>query len=546
MALANIAKVDAVAAAAIAKINGLVFTAVAPGAFLLDTYTGAAAGYSTRRLATSATNLMRIREDAGDTETDIGYDSNNELDAAAIATHCGTANGFVVSWVDQSGNGNDADQSTNGSQPKIYDGTTQAVITENGKPMLDQNGNNTALNLTTLTNSSCSFWGVVLPFGNYNTFVTADNNEILLMQQVNTDPHTQGMGTPSYFINGSSFTGTTRADLRTELNSSQALVNAFDVDMSDAVWTRLGWQYSIPAYGMQEVLIWESDQSSNRTGIEENINSDYLIYQPDTTPTSGLLADYTGAAAAYSVRQLSDKAVIALRIRRDSDDEETNIGFDSNGDLDTTAISDFCSTANGYVTRWWDQSTNGNHADQATDTNQPQIYNGTAVIEENGKAAVSFVNQHLATSSISVTNGAFLSVGVGTAADAANRIMIGADDSPRVAQFLRRSSTGALESIGFTSSGTAVTATGPSVSVDTQFLGIAEHTGTDLTVYADGVGGTARTYTQRTDNSVLFVGARKINDEYNGKIQELIHYADDQSSNRTGIETDINDYFSIY
>lgn len=97
MALANIAKVDAVAAAAIAKINGLVFTTAA-GAFLLDTYTGAAAGYSTRRLATSATNLMRIREDAGDTETDIGYDSNNELDTAAIATHCGTANGYVVTW----------------------------------------------------------------------------------------------------------------------------------------------------------------------------------------------------------------------------------------------------------------------------------------------------------------------------------------------------------------------------------------------------------------------------------------------------------------
>ena len=134
VALANIAKLDAVLAANIAKVNGLVF-ASAPGFVgLLDTYTGAAAGYSTRRLASSATNLMRIREDSGDTETDIGYDSNGDLDTAAIATHCGTANGFVVSWVDQSGNANNADQSTSGSQPQIYNGT--AVITENGKPAI--------------------------------------------------------------------------------------------------------------------------------------------------------------------------------------------------------------------------------------------------------------------------------------------------------------------------------------------------------------------------------------------------------------------------
>ena len=76
---------------------------------------------------------------------------------------------------------------------------------------------------------------------------------------------------------------------------------------------------------MQEIVIWNADQEadSNRTAIEENINSEYLIYQPTTQPTSGLLYDYgsatggTDAAAAYSVRQLSDKAVLCMRIRRD-------------------------------------------------------------------------------------------------------------------------------------------------------------------------------------------------------------------------------------
>ena len=67
VALANIAKLDAVTAANLAKVNGLVFASAPAFTGLLDTYTGAAAGYSTRRLASSATNLMRIREDSGDT-----------------------------------------------------------------------------------------------------------------------------------------------------------------------------------------------------------------------------------------------------------------------------------------------------------------------------------------------------------------------------------------------------------------------------------------------------------------------------------------------
>ena len=31
---------------------------------------------------------------------------------------------------------------------------------------------------------------------------------------------------------------------------------------------------------MQEVIIYDSDQSSNRTGIESNINTYYSIYTP--------------------------------------------------------------------------------------------------------------------------------------------------------------------------------------------------------------------------------------------------------------------------
>ena len=74
---------------------------------ILDTYTGATVAYSLRRLSSSYTGaLIRVREDSGNTQTDIGYDSNGDLDTAAIASHCGANNGYIVKWYDQSGNTN--------------------------------------------------------------------------------------------------------------------------------------------------------------------------------------------------------------------------------------------------------------------------------------------------------------------------------------------------------------------------------------------------------------------------------------------------------
>ena len=104
-----------------------------------STYTGSAAAFSVRKLDKDYVGYcMRVREDSGDTEADIGFDGSGGVDQSAIATHCGSANGYVVTWYDQSGNSNNATQSTSGNQPQIYNGT--AVITENGKPALQYDG----------------------------------------------------------------------------------------------------------------------------------------------------------------------------------------------------------------------------------------------------------------------------------------------------------------------------------------------------------------------------------------------------------------------
>jgi len=112
-----------------------------------------------------------------------------------------------------------------------------------------------------------------------------------------------------------------------------------------------------------------------------------------TTSAPSLLLDlYPSAAAAYSVRKLRAAYTgSAIRVRRSSDNAEQNIGF-VNGNLDTTALTSFCSGTNGFVTTWYDQSGNGVNVTQTTANNQPQIVSGGSVLLVNGKPAILSVN----------------------------------------------------------------------------------------------------------------------------------------------------------
>ena len=93
---------------------------------------------------------------------------------------------------------------------------------------------------------------------------------------------------------------------------------------------------------------------------------------PSVTP---VLDDISApSAAAYSLRKLrAAYAGNAIRVRRSSDNAEANIGFASNGDLDTAALLAHVGSGDGFVTTWYDQSGNGSNATQATAANQPQI-----------------------------------------------------------------------------------------------------------------------------------------------------------------------------
>ena len=582
--VANLAKLDAVLKANISKVNGLTLAAAFTG--LLDTYTGADFGFSVRLLSSSYTGAaMRvIRYTAGGTgdadEADISFVNNlisldsaiSNASAGVTATTLGqfinvgtvggttytnpdslttTATAGLVKWYDQSGNGLDLTADSALLLGYIHDGTVNTDINkENGVAIVK-------VNVTAVMTSGTYSYGTTnTVFSAIKNFTTADSTLLRYPSGVlgystsgSTSSADFGFGTTSYYQNGSEFQSSspTRGDMYTA-TQNQSLFSILFGNPSSATYLRIGRIGAAAMYSTHE-LIGYPNQTVSRTGVETNINSEYLIYQPTDAPTSGLLYDYgsatggTDAAAAYSVRQLSDKAVIAMRIRRDSDDEERNIGFDSNGDLDTTAISDFCDTANGYVVEWADQSTNGNHASQSTGTSQPQIYNGTAVITENSKPALDFDGTNALSISVTGTVTNFTAFFVRGFATYPNTFQNGFHYKARGIGYNQAGGTGyrIAHLINGTSSvqraDSYPTTTGQALDY---FLNQSE-------LYRNSASQTLQSGSTYGANTTSVIGGwQESSQNITATIQELIIYESDESSNRTGIETDINGYFSIY
>jgi hypothetical protein len=294
-----------------------------------------------------------------------------------------------------------------------------------------------------------------------------------------------------------------------------------------------------------------------------------------TTAASGdlLLDTYTGAAAAYSVRKLDkDYTGYAIRVREDSGDTEADIGFDSNGDLDTAAIATHCGSANGYVVTWYDQSGNSNNATQSTAGNQPQIYNGTAVITENGQPAIDFDGsshylEAADSDDFSFTDGAGTDTYISafatlklTSTATNSRVLFSKDSgSPNReyawgyfgfqddARFFLKDNGGNNQI-----SQDATTPTQLNLHQVGALLYDASETAAGITMYINGAASTmgntvSQTYSGMANTSAPFrIGAQNATNFFFGIVQELVLYSSDQSSNRSGIETDVNDYFSIY
>jgi hypothetical protein len=278
---------------------------------------------------------------------------------------------------------------------------------------------------------------------------------------------------------------------------------------------------------------------------------------------TGLLDTYSGAAAAYSLRKLRTAYTgDAIRVRRASDNTEQNIGF-VNNELDTASLTSFCSGTNGFVTTWYDQSGNGYNATQSTAANQPQIVSSGSVITKafigGSKPTISFTTSNRlnfdTTIGKNVGNIFYKTVAYVTGGDSYRNIIT---ISTNTGAGTSRASIFGRSSANFEAGGRRLDTDGyqfvnsTNVAQEGILGAFFDYANAQLDVYVNNTttqrSGAFQTSgnTANTNSAASFIGANSFNVLFAGGISEVIIYETNQSSNNTGINTNINDFYSIY
>lgn len=271
---------------------------------LLDIYTGAAAAYSLRKLRTAYTgNAITVRRSSDNTSQQIGFDANGNLDTATLLSFVGAGNGFVSTWFDQSGNGRNATQATAANQPQIISGGVLYML--NDKPIVRNPTANSSKTLSTpLSTLQTRPISIVtaakiyaLPTNIYNNVtyliggtgsvgggsryeLNASNNGFSANRRTGYSVLNGTFNTNPFIMQGH-FASSTITNRRNGVDVTGYVedTNQLTTGTNFVLLGGSPFENSIQSnIGMFEVIFYLSDKTSDRIGIESNINSFYSIY----------------------------------------------------------------------------------------------------------------------------------------------------------------------------------------------------------------------------------------------------------------------------
>lgn len=275
-----------------------------------------------------------------------------------------------------------------------------------------------------------------------------------------------------------------------------------------------------------------------------------ILARSASTPAfTGLLDTYSGATAAYSLRKLrSAYSGNCIRVRRSSDNTEQDFGFVNNV-LDTASLLTFCGAGNGFVTTWYDQSGNAYNTTQSTAANQPQIVSSGAMITTNGKNSIKFdgSNDFLATTGtpFSATSNTLIAVSKQDTTGSYRRLF---NIGNYVAGRYLGSANGTDDMLAVFNDGANFNCFG-GVAIS-QNVSIMYNAGTNGVLRNNGSQVNTTTANNNSyGNQNLFIGNDSLSFAgyfWNGIGQEFIFYPSNQATNVTGIESNINTFYTIY
>ncbi len=451
--------------------------------------------------------VVQVRRSSDDTIKSFTAD---EVTDGTLVAFVGSGNdGFVRTWYDQSvttqagdtATGNHAIQATAANQPKVV---------SNGSLLVDGQSK-PAVKFTTSDSS----------------FLVADNFSANQAYSFIFKANAEKTSATQQVIDGD--TSTTAfvqigPDGIIDINNGTAVATSADLDglPPDFIFTAI-------------INGASSNAFFNGSNVMENqnIGSNNLV---------GLtLGRHRTADSNYYDNQLSELVVI------DSDQTDNRGAFEANmGDhYNISGIPTQENIVNGFVETWYDQSGNGRDLVQTTANNQPKIVDSGSLITNGGilfdgstsvlpfssfldfnssNAMSIFTAQSVTTNINGHTLGTSNNFGVGIST---NRIgFFIAENSPAI--------------------------TYDSVSSTDTSLFVIIHNGTsndpNLSGFVNGNAGTTTSQGNLLRNrNFQKVGARgPLNNFFSGRIEEIIIYLSDLSSERVDIETNINNHYSIF
>jgi hypothetical protein len=524
--------------------------------YVVDTYSIDVA-YSLRKIASSTTNVCRVRRASDSAESDFTAD---EITDGTLLTWGGSS-AFIAKWYNQGSTGvtDDLIQATAGDQPSII--ISSAVTLKDGLPCPKYLGGTDQLyNASPVipsAGSASTIWYVSHSTqSNYLTgaFCTSPNNANnrfwAAIDTLTTAPRNYTISATT--TNGTSTASSVRDDsnnrLITLLTDASKNMSSWDNSTAGGTDSFAGTYTNSSLYlgtlgssnglqgGLQEFLMKYADASSDRVAIQDDINTYYSIYSPY------VLDEHSGATIGLALHKLKSTATNCIRVRRSSDNAEQDIGF-VGFDLDTASLETFCSATDGYVTTVYDQE-GSNNATQTTSASQPKIVtSGTTLVSTNGKPAMLFdgSDDYFDLTSTIATTQLFYNSAVFDRLTAGILSITMATTSSATPYSLYWTSGDAIYT-AFTNAGTlhnsSQTQTGDLLNT------ILRNSSDNVKMWENGSSKTTKTYA----NTVLNFDSwgRRNSNYHSGYMQELLYWNTDQENNRKSIEGYTNDYYSIY
>ena len=368
---------------------------------------------------------------------------------------------------------------------------------------------NTIFNPLVMTNSGLENWDIsnVSNFSQFNAYAQTN------ISLANWTPTSMTSGQQFWFSNNAMSVANYDATLISW--AAQALQNNVTIDFGSSQYTMGG-----AAEAARNTLI-------NTYGWTITDGGGAFV---------GLLDTYPNASAAYSLRDLASASVgsAVVRVRRSSDNTEQDF---TSAEITDGTLATFCSGTDGFVPVWYDQSGNSNNAVQVTAVNQPKLVSSGVVELDNNKPSIQYDSTGNDTFDLTISltdvNSVFEVLNAQVNTGNSTQSLLGSSTSYNYV-------SGINNQLLYTGVNNPAILSGKNYvnSVPEKFTGFNRPLQQSLiTMIHTSPSGIVNQLTKdRT------ISGRS----WRGKMQEIILYSTDETSNLQGINENLNDHYDIY